>query len=163
MGYSCIVCSRGVRKNSKALECEECKEWCHIRCGIEITLAQYELVTQGKLEYEWTCHLCSEPAPKRQRTRSPTPSPPRQRTPTPPRLLNVTLLRLVSSHNHTYNFKKTLKRTGATVWQCSVRNKNIYCTAMVTQLGDIYTPGSAPHKCVPKCAALPAARIQAQI
>ena len=49
---------------------------------------------------------------------------------------------LVSSHNHTYNFKKTLKRTGATVWQCSVRNKNIYCTAMVTQLGDIYTPGS---------------------
>ena len=90
MGYSCIVCSRGVRKNSKALECEECKEWCHIRCGIEITLAQYELVTQGKLEYEWTCHLCSEPAPKRQRTRSPTPSPPRQRTPTPPRLLNVT-------------------------------------------------------------------------
>ena len=51
MGYSCIVCSRGVRKNSKALECEECKEWCHIRCGIEITLAQYELVTQGKLEY----------------------------------------------------------------------------------------------------------------
>ena len=34
---------------------------------------------------------------------------------------------------------------------------------MVTQLGDIYTPGSAPHKCVPKCAALPAARIQAQI
>ena len=80
MGYSCIVCSRGVSKNSKALECEECKEWCHIRCGIEITLAQYELVTQGKLEYEWTCHLCSEPAPKRQRTRSPT----------PPRLLNVT-------------------------------------------------------------------------
>ena len=51
MSYSCIVCSRGVRKNSKALECEECKEWCHIRCGIEITLAQYELVTQGKLEY----------------------------------------------------------------------------------------------------------------
>ena len=59
--------------------------------GIEITLAQYELVTQGKLEYEWTCHLCSEPAPKRQRTRSPTPSLPRQRTPTPPRLLNVTI------------------------------------------------------------------------
>ena len=71
--------------------------------------------------------------------------------------------RLVSSHNHVYNFKKTLKRTGATVWQCSVRSKLTYCTAVVTQLGDTFTPGSVPHKCTPKPSALPASKVQSQI
>ena len=52
-----MVCSRGVRKKSKALECKECEECCHIRCAIQITLAQHELATQGNLEYERTSFL----------------------------------------------------------------------------------------------------------
>ena len=71
--------------------------------------------------------------------------------------------RPISSHNHVYNFKKTLKRTGATVWQCSVRSKLTYCTAVITQLGATFTPGSVPHKCTPKPSALPASKVQSQI
>jgi hypothetical protein len=71
--------------------------------------------------------------------------------------------RLVSSHNHVYNYKKTLKRSGATVWQCSVRNAEIYCTAVVTQLGDAFTAGSIPHKCIPKACALQATNVRVQI
>ena len=45
MGYSSIVCSRGVRKNSKALECEECKEWCHIIILLTCILIELEYFT----------------------------------------------------------------------------------------------------------------------
>lgn len=71
--------------------------------------------------------------------------------------------RLISSLNHIYTYKKTLKRTGATVWQCSVRNRNVYCTAVVTELNGIYTPGSAAHKCTPKTSALAGAKVMAQL
>ena len=246
-------------KTSKALECESCKEWMHIRCGIDITPLQYNQVTAGTLDFHWTCQDCASqqiapapasPEPPTKRRRMITATPPRSvlgiRPPTPqftispgyrgslpapvspipapvspipgsplpapvspipapvspipgsplpapvspiPGSLDISNIpdviavavpdldqpaepelvpqlpsavavgdlpplsftevpgatkrskpRLVSSHNHVYNFKKTLKRTGATVWQCSVRSKLTYCTAVVTQLGDTFTP-----------------------
>jgi len=70
--------------------------------------------------------------------------------------------RLVSSHNYVYNFKKTLK-SGHIVWQCCVRNKCVYCTAVVKQIGDVFMPGSVQHKCVPKTSALAGARVRAVV
>ena len=35
--------------------------------------------------------------------------------------------RLVSSQNHIFNKKRTLK-SGHIVWQCSIRNKSTYCS-----------------------------------
>jgi len=70
--------------------------------------------------------------------------------------------RLVSSHNHVYNFKKTLKN-GQTVWQCSVRNKKVYCTAVVKQLDDMFVPGSVEHKCTPNAGAISGAKVRSQI
>ena len=49
------------------------------------------------------------------------------------------------------------------MWQCSVRNKTIYCTATVLQHGDNYVPGPNEHKCTPKESALAAAKVKAQV
>ena len=43
---------------------------------------------------------------------------------------------LVLSQNHIFNKKRTLK-SGHIVWQCSIRNKSTYCSAVVKQLGDV--------------------------
>ena len=59
MPWLCIKCKRRVIKTSKALECESCKEWMHIRCGIDITPLQYNQVTAGTLDFHWTCQDCA--------------------------------------------------------------------------------------------------------
>jgi hypothetical protein len=71
--------------------------------------------------------------------------------------------RLVDSHNHVYNQKTVLRKTGHTVWQCSVWNKDIYCTATVKQLEDSFTAGPTSHICTPKSSALPASQVRSQI
>ena len=70
--------------------------------------------------------------------------------------------RLVSPHNHIFNKKITLK-SGHIVWQCSIRNKSTYCSAVVKQLGDVFEPGPKSHVCVIKASALAGAKVRAQI
>ena len=59
MVYKCLECQRGVRSNSKAIECDKCKEWCHIHCGVPITLDRYNSVCQGDATFDWMCPACS--------------------------------------------------------------------------------------------------------
>ena len=59
MVYKCLECQRGVRSNSKAIECDKCKQWCHIRCGVPITLDRYNSVCQGDATFDWMCPACS--------------------------------------------------------------------------------------------------------
>ena len=52
----CSVCQRAVRSNNRALECDVCKEWCHIKCG-EISLREYRRL-QNIQTFDWTCPSC---------------------------------------------------------------------------------------------------------
>ena len=36
----CSVCQKNVRSYNRAIECDVCKHWCHIKCG-EISLREY--------------------------------------------------------------------------------------------------------------------------
>lgn len=55
--YPCTLCEKTVRYNQKALQCDECKEWTHIKCDGQITDAEYAMFQ--KHEYlSWSCHSC---------------------------------------------------------------------------------------------------------
>ena len=53
----CIVCGRSVAKNHKALQCDYCDQWVHIKCNL-IDKKTYELLKQD--ESPWSCIRCTE-------------------------------------------------------------------------------------------------------
>jgi len=57
--FPCLVCRKAVRKNSRAVDCDGCGWWCHIKCGVKITDEQYELLKRGQIVLSWTCIPCS--------------------------------------------------------------------------------------------------------
>ena len=52
----CSVCQKNVRSYNRAIECDVCKHWCHIKCG-EISLREYRRL-QNKQNFDWTCPSC---------------------------------------------------------------------------------------------------------
>ena len=52
----CSVCQRTVRSYNRALECDVCKQWCHIKCA-EISLREYQRLQNIK-PFDWTCPSC---------------------------------------------------------------------------------------------------------
>ena len=61
MPYKCIS-QNIIRSNSKAVSCDGCGEWCHIRCGVPITLEEYVRVSKGDSTFDWVCPGCMPPA-----------------------------------------------------------------------------------------------------
>ena len=55
--YPCIVCARAVRSNSLAVSCDVCDNWCHIRCGTDISKDEY-LSLQKESDFFWICIKC---------------------------------------------------------------------------------------------------------
>ena len=55
--YPCTVCGRSVAKNHKALQCDYCDQWVHIKCNL-IEKKTYELLKQD--ETPWSCIKCYE-------------------------------------------------------------------------------------------------------
>ena len=55
--YPCTVCGRSVAKNHKALQCDYCDQWVHIKCNL-IDKKTYELLKQD--ETPWSCIKCTE-------------------------------------------------------------------------------------------------------
>ena len=53
----CIRCDTVVTDNQKALYCDMCCLWCHIRC-LNITVAQYEAL--ANINVPWFCKSCSK-------------------------------------------------------------------------------------------------------
>ena len=72
MPYKCISCKKGVRSNSKAVSCDGCGEWCHIRCGVPITLEEHVRVSKGDSAFDWVCPGCMPPADQSVRSEEPT-------------------------------------------------------------------------------------------
>ena len=52
----CSVCQKNVRSNNRAIECNVCKHWCHIKCG-GISLREYRRL-QNTQNFDWTCSTC---------------------------------------------------------------------------------------------------------
>ena len=55
--YPCIVCTRGVRSNSRAANCDSCDKWCHISC-CDITSEQYTVLKFRESDFSWLCEQC---------------------------------------------------------------------------------------------------------
>ena len=55
--YPCTVCGRSVAKNHKALQCDYCDQWVHIKCNLT-DKETYELLKQD--ESPWSCIKCTE-------------------------------------------------------------------------------------------------------
>ena len=51
----CVACDKGVRKNSKAIECDLCAGWTHLKCTNEITTENYE----NNAAIPFICNSCS--------------------------------------------------------------------------------------------------------
>ena len=55
--HPCVECGKRVQKNSKAVQCESCDKWCHIRCGTRIDATTYQQVVEGNVDLFWFCRV----------------------------------------------------------------------------------------------------------
>ena len=51
----CKICNKPVARTHRALQCDECDQWVHIKCG-DISPIEYENL--GKSSAAWICHVC---------------------------------------------------------------------------------------------------------
>ena len=54
--FPCIVCTKGVRRNSKAVTCDICEEWVHIACD-NIPRPVYDKATEDGI-FPYVCNRC---------------------------------------------------------------------------------------------------------
>ena len=52
----CPVCNRSVAKNHRAVSCDSCTRWCHIKCG-GISVKQYKEF-DARQSFSWVCPPC---------------------------------------------------------------------------------------------------------
>ena len=57
--FPCVSCSRGVTARSKAVSCNLCQNWTHIRCTGFITDSRYDKLVQEELELDFICNGCT--------------------------------------------------------------------------------------------------------
>ena len=55
--YPCTQCNKGVRKNSKAVSCDWCEQWTHIKC-CDISDTIYNNLVQQNQDFPFTCIPC---------------------------------------------------------------------------------------------------------
>ncbi|KAK6186770.1 hypothetical protein SNE40_006046 [Patella caerulea] len=56
--YPCILCGRGIRINSKAISCDCCLQWIHVKCS-DFSLKNYNILVKSGSDFEYTCAKCS--------------------------------------------------------------------------------------------------------
>lgn len=52
----CSLCSRTVASNHRAIECDNCLQWCHIKCGSVTPLKYQQMINLENLS--WLCPKC---------------------------------------------------------------------------------------------------------
>ena len=56
----CAVCGRGVTAASKAVSCDDCNVWTHLRCtGGQISSELYAHYVSSKTNFSFLCNSCS--------------------------------------------------------------------------------------------------------
>lgn len=56
----CAVCKRTVAKTHRAVNCDSCSRWCHIKCG-RVSANEYRRL-QMEDEIPWICPICLAPS-----------------------------------------------------------------------------------------------------
>ena len=56
--FPCTVCTKAVSNHHKALECDLCNKWGHIKC-IDISTTEYKRLCELE-NFKYTCHLCNQ-------------------------------------------------------------------------------------------------------
>ena len=56
--YPCIQCSKNVKSNSRAVSCDVCEEWIHIKCG-NISGKVYDNAVKSDIEIPFVCNRCT--------------------------------------------------------------------------------------------------------
>ena len=54
----CAVCEKGVTKASKAISCDSCDKWTHVRCTSRVSLNEYLNYVNDGGTIDFTCDLC---------------------------------------------------------------------------------------------------------
>ena len=55
----CIYCNKEVGNDDKAIECEKCSKWQHIKCDGIMDGWKYNRVIKGKEKFQWMCVSCN--------------------------------------------------------------------------------------------------------
>ena len=56
--FPCTACGISVTARSKAISCDSCEEWTHIKCSGEISNTQYENAIRLDADINYTCSPC---------------------------------------------------------------------------------------------------------
>lgn len=56
--YHCTACGKGVIASSKAVSCDICLKWTHIKCTKSISATLYQKWVQENIEFTFQCHIC---------------------------------------------------------------------------------------------------------
>ena len=59
VAFPCSVCAKGVTKASKAISCDTCDRWTHIRCTPCISAARYDRSVATGEELHFECDACT--------------------------------------------------------------------------------------------------------
>ena len=57
--YPCIACDRGVVATSKAVSCDVCQHWIHVKCTDTTSLDQYHKLVSSNEPILFTCNTCT--------------------------------------------------------------------------------------------------------
>ncbi|KAJ8037002.1 hypothetical protein HOLleu_17701 [Holothuria leucospilota] len=157
----CIHCSGTVQEEEKAIQCDGYSRWQHLGCNTGVTEEEYAGAVDEEGVIEWACVWCSSKAveegePVAESTKVDA-EPEEYDIPQPinesslaeeavnpqPRTTSTVTYEVVASgtkrgrellvDNRGYTFNVKRRRTNATDWQCTVRQKNSRCPATVVQ------------------------------
>ena len=53
---NCSVCNKVIARNHRALSCDQCTLWCHMKCG-QVKLRKYKRLQQMD-QFNWVCPAC---------------------------------------------------------------------------------------------------------
>ena len=59
VSYPCTVCEKGVTRASKAVSCDVCNQWTHVKCSSSVTLTKYESCVRSGGEIAFICDGCA--------------------------------------------------------------------------------------------------------
>ena len=59
--HPCQVCKRPVAKSHRAMECDDCQKWTHIKCATITPAQNDDFMNMKEDDLLWQCHICKSP------------------------------------------------------------------------------------------------------
>ena len=58
--YPCTRCGKGVVARSKAISCDHCENWTHVKCCDVISVKDYDKLVQENGDFNYICNACAQ-------------------------------------------------------------------------------------------------------